>query len=79
MSASNYGIWYKEDAVYDAAPNRYFSFTFNNSTGFHGILCQIKSWNTSTPTANVSFDDVNNVNLIIDSISASFNFNNVYF
>ena len=79
LSVSNYGIWYKEDADYVAAPNRYFSFTINNSIGFNGILSQIKSWNTSTPTANVSFDGVKNVNLIIDSISASFNFYDVYF
>ncbi len=79
LPASDYGIWYKEDAVYDAAPNRYFSFIINNSTGFNGILTQIKNWNTSSPIADVTFNGVKNVNLIIDSISASFNFYDVFF
>ncbi len=79
LAVSDYGIWYKEDADYVSSPNRFFNFIENNSIGFNGILAQIKNWNTSVPSAYVGLDGVKNVNIIIDSISAYFDFHNIFF
>ena len=77
-STNDYGIWYKDDAEYDPSPNRYFTFNMLRSTGFHGIVCKVKNWNTSTPCASIILHNVDIANIIIDSISATVDFNNVY-
>ena len=37
------------------SPIDFFIFKMMQSTGFHGKLCEIKNWNTSSPIAALGF------------------------